>query len=88
MTTVMAASQRRTILANAHAAWHATRMTPAFDAVHNLKQSLVQANYMASHDIIADVHLDGTTICIRIDADDFFENVEIDAYGNILRGAD
>lgn len=88
MTTVqtLTAAQRRRILANAHAAWHATRMNPAVDAVHNLRHALVQTDTIASFVTIADVHLEGTTICVRIDCGDYNEHLELDAYGNILRG--
>lgn len=86
MTTVQTAAQRRAILANAHAAWHATRMNPAIDAVHNLKQALVQADMIASHDFIADVRLEGTSIQILVDCDNWREVLELDAYGNVLKG--
>lgn len=86
MTTVQTAAQRRTILANAHAAWHATRMNPAIDAVHNLKQAFVQTDMIASHDFIADIRLDGTSIQILVDCDDWREVLELDAYGNVTKG--
>lgn len=86
MTTTLTAQQGRTILANAHAAYLATRMNPKVDALHNLKQALVQVDFIASHDFIKDVRLEGTTIWILIDADDFEEALELDAYGNTLRG--
>ena len=86
MQTKTTAAERRAILANAHAAWIATSKDPKVDAIHNLKQALVQTDYIASHDIITDVRLEGTTVCIFIDCDDFKEGIELDAYGNTLRG--
>lgn len=86
-TTLNTAANRRRILANAHAAWIATSKDPKVDATHNLKQALVQTNYIASHDMITDVRMEGTTVCIFIDCDDFKEGIELDAYGNTLRGA-
>ena len=84
MTT---AADRRQALANAHAAWIATSKNPAIDAVHNLKQVLVQQGFADSTNILEDVTMDGTTICIRIDFDEGFEVLEIDAYGNTMQGS-
>lgn len=84
MTT---ASERRQALANAHAAWIATSKNPAIDAVHNLKQALLQQGFVDATDILEDVTMDGTTICIRIDFDEGFEVLEIDAYGNTMQGS-
>ena len=86
--TTLTAAQTRALLANAHAKWIATSKNSSIDAVHNLKQTLVQTNHMESHDVITDVRMDGTSICITIDADDFVEAIELDAYGNTLRGAE
>lgn len=85
MTTTTAAGNRR-ILANAHAAWIATRMNPKVDAIHNLKQALVQAGFAESTDWVKDVRMEGTTIVIVIDFDEGVELIELDAYGNTLRG--
>ena len=86
LATLNTAANRRRILANAHAAWIATSKNPKVDAIHNLKQALVQTDYIASHDMITDVRMEGTTVCIFIDCDDFKEGIELDAYGNTLRG--
>ena len=82
MTTVHA-SQRRTILANAHAAWHATANKKDTNPI---RRALVAAGYIESTDLLEEVWMEGTTICVRVDADGFFETIEIDAYGNTLRG--
>ena len=83
------ASQRRTILANAHAAWLAA--TPKKDKAKDdaLETALRAAGAIAETDQLFDVYQDSTTtLCIRIDvldADDF-DVIELDAYGNTLRG--
>lgn len=84
MTT---AANRRKALANAHAAWMATSKNPNVDAVHNLKQALLQQGFVDATDILEDVSMDGTSIVMRIDFDEGFEVIELDAYGNILQGA-
>lgn len=78
-----AAAQRRAALANAHAAWFATpNKATANIALHS---ALVAANYIESVDQIT-TRLDGTTIEILVDADDFVEVIALDAYGNTLKG--
>lgn len=86
MPTTQTAASRRAILANAHAKWIATSKNSAIDAVHNLKQSLVQVDQIELTNTITDVRMDGTTICITVDCDDFVELMELDAYGNIISG--
>ena len=81
------ANATRAILANAHAAWIATSKNPKVDALHNLKQSLVEADYMELTDGIENVSMLGTSIQVTIDTyEDYVECIEIDAYGNVLRG--
>ena len=87
LTTLNTAANRRRIRANAHAAWIATSKDPKVDATHNLKQALVQTNYIASHNMITDVRMEGTTVCIFINCNDFKEAIELDAYGNTSKGA-
>lgn len=84
MTTIAStASQRRAALANAHAAWFATsHKATANIALH---AALVKANHIESVDQIT-TRLNGTTIEILVDADDFKECIELDAYGNTLKG--
>lgn len=84
--TTLTAAQSRTILANAHAAWIATSKNPKIDATHNLKQALVQTGFAESKDWVKDVRTEGTTIVIVIDFDEGVELIELDAYGNTLRG--
>ena len=84
MTTQTAAS-RRAILANAHAKWIATSKNSAIDAVHNLKQALVQGNLVQVAEMIVNVRMDGTTVRIEFDNDYI---IELDAYGNTHRGYD
>jgi len=52
-----------------------------------LKQVLVQQGFADSTNILEDVTMDGTTICIRIDFNESYEVLEIDAYGNTMQGA-
>jgi hypothetical protein len=84
MTTVPStAAQRRAILANAHAAYMATADKGAAKvALYNV---LVEGDHIASTDQIM-VRMNGTTIEILVDADDFVECLELDAYGNTLKG--
>lgn len=77
------AAARRAALANAHAAWFATPNRPAADIA--LHAALVTANYIESVDQIT-TRLNGTTIEILVDADEFLEVIELDAYGNTLKG--
>lgn len=89
MTTETTASANRRILANAHAAWLAA--TPKKDKAkaNALQTALRAAGAIAETDQLFDVYQDSTTtLCIRIDvldADDF-DVIELDAYGNTLRG--
>ena len=83
MTTTLTAQQSRTILANAHAAWIATADKKD---TNPLRRALVAAGYIETTDLLEEVWMEGTTICIRVDADGFFETIELDAYGNTLRG--
>lgn len=78
-------SERKVALANAHAAWIATSQNPRVDALHNLKQALIKVDYIASWDTIIDVHMEGTSICVDIDADEFCESILLDAYGNVSK---
>lgn len=92
MTTVTTAAQRRAILANAHAAYLATGK-PTTRKERNAKYDVLEdalraSNAITKTDQLYDVYQDGTTLCIRIavlDADDF-DVIELDAYGNTLRG--
>lgn len=89
MTTVTnptSAAQRRAILANAHAAYMATRKNPKVDAVHNLKQALMQTGNAQITDWVKDVRLEGTTIVAVIDMATSVEVIELDAYGNTMKG--
>ena len=78
MTTNTAATNRA-ILANAHAAWHASRGT------HSACQALFTAMHKGGVDFptdFAEVQMEGTTIQVHVED----EIIELDAYGNILRG--
>lgn len=83
--TTLTAQSRRALLANAHAAWIATSKDPDVDAVHNLKQALVQGNLVQVAEMIVNVRMDGTTVRIEFDNDYI---IELDAYGNTHRGYD
>lgn len=77
MTTVTA-QQRRAILANAHAAYFGSKRTQQ-DA-SNLQIALTQNQIITKP--ITSVHMDSTSIVIVLSD----ETLELDAYGNILRG--
>ena len=83
--TTLTAQSRRALLANAHAAWIATSKDPDVDAVHNLKQALVQGHLVQVAEMIVNVRMDGTTVRIEFDNDYI---IELDAYGNTHRGYD
>ena len=82
MTTAQTAAQRRAILANAHAAWIATADKTNTNPI---RRALVAAGYIEYTDLLEEVWMNSTTICIRVDSDGFFETIELDAYGNTLR---
>ena len=84
-TTLNTAANRRRILANAHARYFNSRRS-GNDAV-TLAKAFKEANCMGQGDLVVDVQMDNTTIVVTIDTDDNFrETVELDAYGNTLRG--
>ena len=83
--TTLTAAQRRRILANAHARYFNSRRS-GNDAVA-LAKAFKEANCMGQGDLVVDVQMDNTTIVVTIDTDDNFRvTVELDAYGNTLRG--
>jgi hypothetical protein len=81
--TPTSAAERRAILANAHAKYFASRRTgnDSLDVAH----ALTRANVISSTDRIVDIVFDGTTLVVTIDPE--LDVLEIDAYGNVLRGA-
>jgi hypothetical protein len=83
MTTVQAA-QRRAILANVHAKYFSSRRTG--DDSLAVACALTAANVISSTDRIVDITFEGTTLVVHIDYDKTLEAIELDAYGNILRG--
>lgn len=93
MTTETTAAANRRILANAHATWLATAKPTTRKETRAkcdaLETALRAAGAIAETDQLFDVYQDSTTtLCIRIDvldADDF-DVIELDAYGNTLRG--
>ena len=82
--TTMTAAQRRAILAYAYTLWRASENSVA--ARNTLAQALKQTDMIAITDTVTEVWLDGTTISIFIDCDEFEEVIELDAYGNTLKG--
>jgi hypothetical protein len=82
MTT---ASQRRAILANAHAKYFNSHRNT--DDVLAVARALTETNYISSTDRITSIEMDSTTLCVRIDYDETLEAIEIDAYGNVLKGS-
>lgn len=85
ITSQTTAAQRRAMLANAHARYFNSRRS-GDDAVA-LAKAFKEANCMGQGDLVVDVQMDNTTIVVTIDTDDNFrETVELDAYGNTLRG--
>lgn len=81
MTTVQTAAQRRQILANAHAKWMAQdSVIPSLI----LEKTLMEVGTISEDDFVVEVGTDGaTTIQILLDTG---ERLELDAYGNVLRG--
>lgn len=82
------AAQRRAILANAHAAWFnsSNKIHDRMQYTKDIKAALVETNMIALTDEIVDVRLEGTTVCVFLDCDDWREVLELDAYGNVLKG--
>jgi hypothetical protein len=86
MTTVtLTASQRRTILANAHATFLGDTRQRA-ERYKALLTALHFASAIAPEETISAAQLEGTTLCVRIQPSQ--DLMEIDAYGNTLRGAE
>jgi hypothetical protein len=81
MMTTVTAAQTRAILANAHATYHAGH--PDINATSKLVQALKQTNMINATDSVWDIQNDGTTLLIILQSR---EMLELDAYGNILRG--
>lgn len=84
MTTVQTAAQRRAILANAHAKYFSSRRTG--DDSLAVARALTAANVISSTDRIVDITFEGTTLVVHIDYDKTLEAIELDAYGNLLKG--
>jgi hypothetical protein len=84
--TTLTAAQRRAILANAHAAF--LNATPGYPIERNaaLNDALLTTGFVERTDNLCNFRLEGTTVCVTVDADDFQEGIELDAYGNILKG--
>lgn len=82
MQTKTTAAQRRAILANAHAKYFASRSSTTDIAA--LQKALVDANLIALTDSVINTTWDGTLLLVTIDIE--FDVIEIDAYGNTLRG--
>ncbi len=82
--TTLTAAQRRAILANAHATYLASHHPVA--ATANLGQALKQTDMIGVADTVTEVQLDGTTVRVFVDCDDWIEVLELNAYGNVLRG--
>ena len=83
MTTSTTAAQRRAILANAHAKYFSSHR--AIVDSQAVAKALVDANLIALTDRIVDIMFDNTSLLITID--ESFEVLELDAYGNVLRGS-
>jgi hypothetical protein len=78
------AAQRRAILANAHAKYFASHRTG--DDSLAVARALTAANVISSTDRIVEITFEGTTLVVHIDYDKELEAIEIDAYGNTVRG--
>lgn len=81
MTTIQTAAQRRQLLANAHARWMAQD-----DVIPSLilEKTLMEIGVLSEDDFAVEVGTDGTTtIQILLDSG---ERLELDAYGNVIRG--
>ena len=85
MFTAQTSAQRRAILANAHAKYFNSRRTG--DDSLAVSHALTRANVISGTDRIVEITFESTTLVVRIDHDKAFEAIELDAYGNILRGS-
>lgn len=78
------AAQRRAQLANAHAQYFNSHKNG--DAALALFNALTLNNVVDAGCHLADVQMDSTTIVVTVDTETFRETVELDAYGNTIRG--
>lgn len=85
MTTALSAPQRRAILANAHAKYFNSHHNG--DAALALFNTLISTNTVDAQQHLADVQMDSTTIVITVNNEHLRETLELDAYGNVLRGS-
>jgi hypothetical protein len=79
MTTGTAAEARR-LLANAHAKWFSAENS---NGNFDLNHVLTETGTIGKNDTVQELAVDGTTLCILLESG---ELLELDAYGNVVRG--
>jgi hypothetical protein len=83
-TTRFNAMKTRARLANAHADWYGTANRDEADIA--LEAVLISTGVIQADQIVDAIHKEGTTLCIDVLTETDVEVIEIDAYGNVIRG--